>query len=248
MIDKATVQKITDAADIVEVVSDYVHLIRRGRNFVGLCPFHNEKTPSFSVNSVRNFCYCFSCKKGGSPVNFIMEKEGLSYHDALLHLAAKYNIKVEEKELSDDERRQLNERESLMVANEWAASHMEKDLRDTEEGRSIGLQYLYQRGVTDEAIKKFRLGYNLDGGHALVDAAKLEAMDIQSLTQVGVLGESQKMPGSYYDRFRGRVIFPVLNASGKVVALGGRDLKGSMAKYINSPESAIYKKSNELYG
>ena len=248
MIDKATVQKITDAADIVEVVSDYVHLIRRGRNFVGLCPFHNEKTPSFSVNSVRNFCYCFSCKKGGSPVNFIMEKEGLSYHDALLHLAAKYNIKVEEKELSDDERRQLNERESLMVANEWAASHMEKDLRDTEEGRAIGLQYLYQRGVTDEAIKKFRLGYNLDGGHALVDAAKLEAMDIQSLTQVGVLGESQKMPGSYYDRFRGRVIFPVLNASGKVVALGGRDLKGSMAKYINSPESAIYKKSNELYG
>ncbi|MDE6380023.1 MAG: DNA primase, partial [Muribaculaceae bacterium] len=122
MIDKATVQKITDAADIVEVVSDYVHLIKRGRNYVGLCPFHNEKTPSFSVNSVRNFCYCFSCKKGGSPVNFIMEKEGLTYHDALLHLAAKYGIKVEEKELSEDERRQLNERESLLIANEWAAS------------------------------------------------------------------------------------------------------------------------------
>lgn len=248
MIDKATVQKITDAADIVEVVSDYVHLIKRGRNFVGLCPFHNEKTPSFSVNSVRNFCYCFSCKKGGSPVNFIMEKEGLSYHDALLHLAAKYNIKVEEKELTDEERRQLSEREALLVANEWAASRMEKDLRDTEEGRSIGLQYLYQRGVTDEAIKRFRLGYNLDNGHALTDAAKLDAMDINSLVQVGVLGESQKMPGTFYDRFRGRVIFPVLNPSGKVVALGGRDLKGAMAKYINSPESAIYKKSNELYG
>lgn len=248
MIDKATVQKITDAADIVEVVSDYVHLIKRGRNYVGLCPFHNEKTPSFSVNSVRNFCYCFSCKKGGSPVNFIMEKEGLSYHDALLHLASKYNIKVEEKELSDDERRQLNERESLLVANEWAAARMEKDLRSTEEGRNVGLQYLYQRGVTDEAIKKFRLGYNLDSGHALTDAAKLDTMDLRSLAQVGVLGESQKAPGSYYDRFRGRVIFPVLNASGKVVALGGRDLKGGMAKYINSPESAIYKKSNELYG
>ena len=248
MIDKATVQKITDAADIVEVVSDYVHLIKRGRNYVGLCPFHNEKTPSFSVNSVRNFCYCFSCKKGGSPVNFIMEKEGLSYHDALLQLAAKYNIKVEEKELSDEERRQLSEREALLVANEWAASRMEKDLRSTEEGRAIGLQYLYQRGVTDEAIRKFRLGYNLDGGHALTDAAKLDAMDIGSLAQVGVLGESQKMPGTYYDRFRGRVIFPVLNASGKVVALGGRDLKGGMAKYINSPESAVYKKSNELYG
>ncbi|MDE6548113.1 MAG: DNA primase [Muribaculaceae bacterium] len=248
MIDKATVQKITDAADIVEVVSDYVHLIKRGRNYVGLCPFHNEKTPSFSVNSVRNFCYCFSCKKGGSPVNFIMEKEGLSYHDALLHLASKYNIKVEEKELSEDERRQLNEREALLLANEWAAKKMEKDLLDTEEGRTIGLQYLYQRGVTDEAIKKFRLGYNLDSGHSLAEAAKLEGMDMKSLADVGVLGQSQKMPGSYYDRFRGRVIFPVLNPSGKVVALGGRDLKGSMAKYINSPESSVYKKSNELYG
>ncbi|MDE6480813.1 MAG: DNA primase [Muribaculaceae bacterium] len=248
MIDKATVQKITDTADIVEVVSDYVHLIKRGRNYVGLCPFHNEKTPSFSVNSVRNFCYCFSCKKGGSPVNFIMEKEGLSYHDALLHLAQKYGIKVEEKELSEDERRQLNERESLLLANEWASKKMEKALRDTEEGRAVGLQYLYQRGVTDEAIKKFRLGYNLDNGHSLYDDAKLEGMDLNSLAEVGVLGQSQKTPGAYYDRFRGRVIFPVLNPSGKVVALGGRDLKGGMAKYINSPESSIYKKSNELYG
>ncbi len=248
MIDKATIQKITDAADIVEVVSDYVHLVKRGRNYMGLCPFHNEKTPSFSVNSVRNFCYCFSCKKGGSPVNFIMEKEGLSYHDALLHLAQKYNIKVEEKELTDEERRQMNERESLLVANEWATEQMEKALRDTEEGRNVGLQYLYQRGVTDEAIKKFRLGYNLDSGHALAEAAKLAAMDSKSLVDVGVLGESQKVPGNYYDRFRGRVIFPVLNPSGKVVALGGRDLKGEMAKYINSPESVIYKKSNELYG
>lgn len=248
MIDKATIQKITDAANIVEVVSDYVHLVKRGRNYVGLCPFHNEKTPSFSVNSVRNFCYCFSCKKGGSPVNFIMEKEGLSYRDALLHLAAKYNIKVEEKELTDEQKRQMNEREQLLVANEWAASQMEKTLHDTEEGRNVGLQYFYQRGVTDEAIRKFRLGYNLDSGHALADAAKLDGMDLKSLAEVGVLGESQKMPGTFYDRFRGRVIFPVMNPSGKVVALGGRDLKGGMAKYINSPESSIYKKSNELYG
>lgn len=248
MIDKATIQKITDAADIVEVVSDYVHLVKRGRNYMGLCPFHNEKTPSFSVNSTRNFCYCFSCKKGGSPVNFIMEKEGLSYHDALLHLAAKYNIKVEEKELTDDERRQLNEREALMVANEWAASKMQKALRDTEEGRAVGLEYFYQRGVTEEAIKTFRLGYNPDSGHALADAARLEGMDRGSLVAAGVLAESQKTPGVFYDRFRGRVIFPVLNPSGKVVALGGRDLKGGIAKYINSPESEIYKKSNELYG
>lgn len=248
MIDKATVQKITETADIVEVVSDYVHLIKRGRNYVGLCPFHNERTPSFSVNKARNFCYCFSCKKGGSPVNFIMEKEGLSYHDALLQLAAKYNIKVEEKELTEEEKRQLNERESLLNANEWAASQMEKALRDTEEGRDVGLQYFYQRGVTEEAIKKFRLGYNPDSGHYLSDAAKLAAMDRQALLATGVLGESQRGPGLLYDRFRGRVIFPVLNPSGKVVALGGRDLKGGMAKYINSPESAIYKKSNELYG
>ncbi|MCM1490592.1 MAG: DNA primase [Muribaculum sp.] len=248
MIDKATIQKITETADIVEVVSDYVHLIKRGRNYMGLCPFHNEKTPSFSVNSVRNFCYCFSCKKGGSPVNFIMEKEGLSYYDALRHLAQKYNIKIEEKELTDDERRQMNEREALLVANEWAAAQMEKALRDTEEGRNVGLQYLYQRGVTDEAIRKFRLGYNLDSGHALTNAAKLSAMDMKSLVEVGVIGESQNAGGGFYDRFRGRVIFPVLNPSGKVVALGGRDLKGGLAKYINSPESAIYKKSNELYG
>lgn len=248
MIDKATIQKITDAANIVEVVSDYVHLVKRGRNYVGLCPFHNEKTPSFSVNSVRNFCYCFSCKKGGSPVNFIMEKEGISYRDALLHLAAKYNIKVEEKELTDEQRRLMDAREQLLVANEWTASQMQKALRDTEEGRNVGLQYLYQRGVTDEAIKKFRLGYNLDSGHAIADAAKLDSVDLKSLAEVGVLGESQKMAGSYYDRFRGRVIFPVLNPSGKVVAFGGRDLKGGMAKYINSPESSIYKKSNELYG
>lgn len=248
MIDKATVQKITDAADIVDVVSDYVHLIKRGRNYVGLCPFHNERTPSFSVNAARNFCYCFSCKKGGSPVNFIMEKEGLNYHDALLQLAKKYGIKVEEKELSDDERRQLNERERLLVANEWAASQMEKALRDTEEGRTVGLQYFYQRGVTDAAIRKFRLGYNPDSGHALTDAAKLAGMDMKSLVETGVLGESQKSAGQLYDRFRGRVIFPLLNPSGKVVALGGRDLKGGLAKYINSPESAVYKKSNELYG
>lgn len=248
MIDKATVQKITETADIVEVVSDYVSLVRRGRNYVGLCPFHNERTPSFSVNKARNFCYCFSCKKGGSPVNFIMEKEGLNYHDALLQLAAKYNIKVEEKELTDEERRQLNERESLLAANEWAAAQMEKALRDTEEGRDIGLQYFYQRGVTEEAVKKFRLGYNPDSGHYINDAAQLAAMDRSALVATGVLGESQKNPGQFYDRFRGRVIFPVLNPSGKVVALGGRDLNGGMAKYINSPESAIYKKSNELYG
>lgn len=154
MIDPATVQRIKDTADIVDVVSDYVHLIKRGANYMGLCPFHNERTPSFSVNRRKNFCYCFSCKKGGSPVNFIMEKEGLTYYEALLHLAKKYGIEVVEKELTDDERKRQSEREAMLLANEWAMQQMESDLRDTDEGRDIGLAYFTQRRVTDEAIKR----------------------------------------------------------------------------------------------
>lgn len=246
MIDRATVERIKSTADIVEVVSDYVHLIRRGANYMGLCPFHNERTPSFSVNKQRNFCYCFSCKKGGSPVNFIMEKEGLTYHEALLHLAKKYGIEVVEKELTDEERELQSLRESMFVANEWAMQKMENDLRDTEEGRDIGLSYFTERGVTDEALKAFHLGYALDNGHALVDAARKSGFNIEVLKSLGLVGTSQQ--GRDYDRFRGRVIFPILTTSGKVIAFGGRDLKGGLAKYINSPESEIYKKSNELYG
>ena len=246
MIDRATVQKIKDTADIVEVVSDYVHLVRRGANYVGLCPFHNEKTPSFSVNKGRNYCYCFSCHKGGSPVNFIMEKEGISYHDALLQLAKKYGIKVEEKVLTDEEREAQSRRESLYLANEWAMQLFEHNLRETPDGRDIGLQYLYGRGVTDEAIRQFHLGYALDRGSALVDEATKKGFNRDILKLLGLVGTSQQ--GHDYDRFRGRVIFPVLNSSGKVIAFGGRDLKGGPAKYINSPESELYKKSNELYG
>lgn len=246
MIDQATAQRIKDAADIVEVVSDYVHLVRRGQNFMGLCPFHNERTPSFSVNRKRNFCYCFSCKKGGSPVNFIMEKEGLSYKEALMHLAKKYGIEVQERELTDEERAQQSEREGMLVANEWAMRQMESDLRETEEGRDIGLQYFTQRGVTDEAIRAFHLGYAIDNGHHLVDAARAKGFDLEVFKNLGLIGTSQQ--DRLYDRFRGRVIFPILNNSGKVIAFGGRDLKGGLAKYINSPESPVYKKSNELYG
>ncbi len=246
MIDRATVAKITDAANIVEVVSDYVRLVRRGANYVGLCPFHNERTPSFSVSPKRNFCYCFSCKKGGSPVNFIMEKEGLSYRDALLQLAKKYGIKVEERELTDEERARQTQRESMFVANEWAMQEMARNLTSTEEGRNVGLSYLYGRSVTDEAIRRFRLGYALDATTALLDAAKKKGISEESLRAVGLVGMSQS--GRPYDRFRGRVIFPVFNPSGKVVAFGGRDLKGGPAKYVNSPESELYKKSNELYG
>lgn len=246
MIDKATVERIKDAADIVEVVSDYVHLTRRGANYMGLCPFHNEKTPSFSVSPRRNFCYCFSCHKGGSPVNFVMEKEGVSYHDALLQLAKKYGIKVEERELTDEERQAATEREGLMIAAQRAMQIMESDLTQNQEGREIGLSYLYGRGVTDEAIRKFHLGYAIDKGQYLTPRMQREGYDTSILQTLGLTGQSQS--GNLYDKYRGRVIFPIMNSSGKVVGFGGRDLKGGPAKYINSPESTLYHKNLELYG
>lgn len=247
MIDHVTAQRIKDTADIVEVVSDYVHLIRRGTNMMGLCPFHNERTPSFSVNRQRNFCYCFSCHKGGSPVNFIMEKEGLSYNEALRHLAKKYGIEIQEREMTDQEREEQTQREAMLVANEWSMRLMEKDMLDTDEGRDVALQYFTHRGVTDEAIRAFHLGYALDNGNHLVDAARKAGFQLQVFKDLGLVGTSQQ--GREYDRFRGRVIFPILNNSGKVIAFGGRDIKGtSPAKYINSPESMVYKKSNVLYG
>lgn len=247
MIDQATIQRIKDTARIEEVVGDYVHLIRRGANYMGLCPFHNERTPSFSVNVQRNFCYCFSCRKGGSPINFIMEKEGISYHDALLHLAKRYGIEVEEHDLSDEEKQKRSARESMLVANEWAMQHFMKNLRETEEGRNVGLKYFYERKLTDEAINAFQLGYAIDRGNTMVEAARKAGFDLELLHQLGLIGKS-KEGDRWYDRFRGRVIYPIRNSGGKVIAFGGRDLKGGMAKYINSPESEIYKKSHELYG
>ena len=246
MIDKETQQRIKDAANIVEVVGDYVKLTRRGANYMGLCPFHNERTPSFSVSPQRNFCHCFSCKKGGSPVNFLMEKEGINYTEALLLLARKYNIPVEERELSDEERARMSEREAMFVANEWAMNYFHDTLFNTEEGQDVGLAYLYSRGITEEAIKKFKIGYSLDHGEALIRKARNEGMNVEVLKQVGIVGTSQS--GHDYDKFRGRVIFPIRNSSGKPVAFGGRALRGELSKYINSPESALYKKSNELYG
>lgn len=246
MIDKATAQRIKDTADIVDVVSDYVHLVRRGSNYMGLCPFHNERTPSFSVNKARNFCYCFSCHKGGSPVNFLMEKEGISYREALLQLAKKYGIKVEEREISDEERERQSRRESFFVANEWAMLHFENNLHNTDDGKNIGLSYLYGRDVTYEAVKAFHLGYALDKWDDYSKAAEKKGIRSDILQQLGLIKKSEK--GNFYDVYRGRVIFPILNTSGKVVGFGGRDLKGGPAKYINSPESEIYKKSFELYG
>ena len=236
MIDKATVQKIKDTADIVEVVSDYVHLVRRGANYMGLCPFHNERTPSFSVNKARNYCYCFSCHKGGSPVNFIMEKEGISYHDALLQLAKKYGIKVEEKELTNEQREMQSRREGMFLANEWAMQYFEHNLTETSDGRDIGLSYLFSRGVTEEAIRQFHLGYAIDRGTDFTEAARKKGFSMETLKTLGLVGTSQN--GYDYDRFRGRVIFPILNSSGKVVAFGGRDLKG------DSPNISIRRNRN----
>lgn len=246
MIDRETQQKIKDAANIVEVVGDYVKLTRRGANYMGLCPFHNERTPSFSVSPRKNFCHCFSCKKGGSPVNFLMEKEGVSYTEALMMLAKKYGIQVQERELSDEEKARMSEREAMFVASEWAMNYFHDNLYETEEGRDVGLAYLYSRGITDEAIKRYRLGYSIDRGDALLSAARSEGFEIDVFKKIGLIGTSQS--GRDYDKFRGRVMFPIRNASGKPVAFGGRALKGEVAKYINSPETLLYKKSNELYG
>ncbi|MCH5230332.1 MAG: DNA primase [Muribaculaceae bacterium] len=247
MIDPVTVQKIKDTADIVDVVSDYVHLVRRGSNYMGLCPFHNERTPSFSVNKSRNFCHCFSCHKGGGPISFIMEKEGVSYHEALLQLARKYGIEVKERELTNEEREQQTRREGMLVANDWAKNYFSNNLHEKEDGQNIGLTYLYGRKVTPEAVKAFQLGYAIDKATDFTDEALKKGFSLEILKATGLTGTGQQ--GGNYDRFRGRVIFPILNTAGKTVAFGGRDIKGvSPAKYVNSPESEVYSKSRELYG
>lgn len=246
MIDKATVAKILDTADIVEVVSDFVSLRRRGVNYVGLCPFHNEKTPSFSVSKAKGICHCFSCGKGGSPVNFIMEHEQLSYYEALKYLAKKYHIEVKEKEMTDEERAAQTEREGMLLVNEFACNFFEDTLHNTDDGRDIGISYLYERGFSDNIIKKFRLGYSLDNSNSLYKGVTAKGYNRQYLFDTGLCIDDRK--GGGYDRFKGRVIFPVFNVAGKIIAFSGRTLKNDMAKYVNSPESIVYKKGNELFG
>lgn len=247
-IDQGTVQRILDAADIVEVVSDFVHLKRRGSGYIGLCPFHNERTPSFSVSKTKGICKCFSCGKGGSAVNFIMELEQLSYYEALRYLAKKYNIEIEERELTDKERQEASERESMMAINEFAMHHFEHILADTPDGRNIGLAYFRERGINDAMIKRFHLGYALEKSNDLQQAALSKGFTEHFLLETGLCYRTEK--GPIKDRFRGRVIYPVFTVSGKVVAFGGRTLRKDkdVAKYVNSPESSVYKKSRELYG
>lgn len=246
IIEKETVQRILDTADIVDVVSDFVHLKRRGANYMGLCPFHNERTPSFSVSKSKNICKCFSCGKGGSPVNFIMQLEQLSYNEALRYLAKKYNIEIKEREQTDQERELESERESMFAVNEYAMQHFEHNIHDTPDGRNIGLAYFLERGINEASIKKFHLGYALEKSNDLYETALRKGFKDKYLLDTGLCIKTDS--GRVYDRFKGRVIYPVFAVSGKVVAFGGRTLKKDVAKYVNSPESLIYHKSSQLYG
>lgn len=258
MIDKATIGRIMDAANIVEVVSEFVTLRRSGANYKGLCPFHNEKTPSFIVTPSRNTCHCFGCGKGGNPVNFIMEHEQMTYPEALRWLANKYHIEIQERELSKEEREAENDRESMFIVNERAAKYFEDILHNNVDGLAIGMQYLRSRGFRDDIIRKFRLGYDLAQADALPNQLLKEGFKEKYLLQnpdtgvgVGLCYKSER-DGKLIDRFAGRVVFPWFSLSGKVVGFNARKLdsatKGVQQKYVNSPASAIYQKERELYG
>ncbi|MGL4331466.1 MAG: DNA primase [Bacteroidales bacterium] len=248
MIDQITIDKIMDAAQIVDVVSDFVSLKKRGVNYTGLCPFHDEKKPSFSVSPSKGICKCFSCGKGGNAVHFIMEHEQLSFHEALKYLAKKYGIEIQERELTAAEQQQRTERESMLLVNAFAHTYFQDTLLNSQEGNNIGVSYFRERGFRDDIIRKFQLGYSLENREALYKEATKKGYKTDLLVKTGLVIDAGE--GKYYDRFRGRVMFPVHSISGKVVAFGGRILKSDakLAKYQNSPESEIYHKSNELYG
>ena len=237
-----------EAADIVDVVSEFVTLRKAGVNYKGLCPFHNERTPSFVVSPSKQLCKCFSCGKGGNVVHFIMEHEQMTYPEALKWLASRYGIEVRERELSAEEKRAEGERESLFILNEWARDYFTDILLNHADGRAVGMAYFRQRGFRDDTIRKFQLGYSLSARDALASAAQAKGFRREYLVETGLCYETDD--GRLMDRYHGRVIFPVHTVSGKVVAFGGRVMttNGKVAKYVNSPESLIYHKSNELYG
>lgn len=248
MIDQPTIDRILDAANIVDVVSEFVTLHKRGVNLVGLCPFHSDKSPSFYVSPSKNICKCFACGEGGTAVHFIMKHEQISYYDALRYLAKKYNIEIQEKELTDSEKRIRGDRESMFIVNSFAQKYFTTQLYEHVEGKNVGMRYFIERGFREDTIRKFQLGYSLDKRDALYQEAIKSGYKKEYLEKTGLI--IARDDGSVYDRFRGRVIFPVHTVSGKVVAFGGRILKKDekTAKYVNSPESEIYHKSNELYG
>ena len=250
MIDRLTIEKIKDAANIVDVVGEFVTLRKAGANYKGLCPFHNEKTPSFIVSPSRGTCHCFGCGKGGNSISFIMEHEQMTYPEALRWLANKYHIEIHERELSDDEKREQSERESMFIVNEWAAKYFEEILHGDGEMASIGMQYFRSRGFRDDIIRKFQLGFDLNDRHALAQTALKKGYKADYLLKTGICYQNDR--GELIDRYAGRVIFPWIGISGKVVGFGGRKLdaatKGVQQKYVNSPDSDIYHKDHELYG
>lgn len=248
MIDRSTIDRIIDAADIVEVIQDFVLLKKRGANYLGLCPFHNEKTPSFTVSPSKGIFKCFGCGKAGNSVNFIMEHEKLSYPEALRFLAAKYHIDVVEREMTPEEGARQNERESMMVLSQFASKNFQENLFQTEEGVAIGLSYFKERGFRQDTLKKFEVGYCMDKWDAFTQTAINAGYDKMYLIKTGLSIENEN--NMLFDRFRGRVIFPIHSLSGQILGFGGRVLKkdAKTAKYLNSPESEIYHKSRILYG
>lgn len=250
MIDRATVDRIKDAANIVEVVSEFVTLHKSGVNYKGLCPFHNEKTPSFFVSPTRGTCHCFGCGKGGNSINFIMEHEQMTYVEALRWLANKYHIEIHERELSNEEKEEESKRESMFIVNEWAAGYFKDQLRNTPDDVAIGMQYFRSRGIRDDIIEKFQLGYDPNDRYALANTARTKGYKDEFILATGICYRNDH--GDLIDRYAGRVIFPWIGVSGKVVGFGGRVLdsrtKGVNQKYVNSPESEIYHKDRELYG
>lgn len=263
MIDRITVDKILDAANIVDVVSDFVSLKRAGANLKGLCPFHDDRTPSFMVSPARNYCKCFACGEGGSPVGFIMKHEQLSYPDALRYLAKKYGIKIEEKELTQEEIQSRGDRESMFILNEWARDWFKNQLWETQDGKAIGLAYFRNRGFRDDILERFQVGYCPNSKEHSLSADALKAgyqerylvnnqNEMEPRLSIGTGLSLKREKGDLRDRFFGRVIWPIFTASGRVAGFGGRVLdaatKGVAVKYMNSPESIIYSKRKELFG
>lgn len=250
MIDRATIDRIMDAADIVDVVSEFVSLRKVGANYKGLCPFHDDTTPSFYVSPSRGICHCFSCGKTTNSVGFVMEREQMTYPEALRWLANKYHIEIRERELSDEEKKEQNDRESMFIVNEWAAGYFSDVLHNDIDGRAVGMQYFRSRGFRDDIIQKFRLGFALPARTALAESATSKGYKEEYLVKTGLC--YRRDGGGLADRYSGRVIFPWINVSGKVCAFGGRLLdsrtKGVQQKYVNSPDSDIYHKERELYG
>lgn len=247
MIDQLTIQRILDAADITDVVSGFVTLRRRGVNMLGLCPFHNEKTPSFTVSPSKGIFKCFGCGKGGNVVNFIMEHESLSYPEALKWLARKYSIEVVETEETEEQKQLKDDRESMMIVSAFAGKYFMRNLWEESEGRAVGLSYFRERGFRDDVLKKFEAGYSPDGKAPFTETAQKQGYRMEYLEKTGL---TIRRDDWVRDRFAGRIIFPVHNLAGRIIAFGGRNLKNDpkAAKYLNSPESEIYHKSRELYG